>query len=407
MTAPSALPVADALTGTEAIPGDQAGETVQLTPNAIIALAAGLFGVTMQDEGSPLATKGTTINVTGGGATVSGTGAVKTLNIPGGGAGASDAVDVAFDPGGTDLVSTDLQALGEELNVKKVDAADALAVTGTPTVGQVVTYAGGGLSEWADAAGGAGGGSIVGSPISEVVITAAVTLDSDAFGQMHVCSGTTVDYTVGLPPVAGNDGKVVGIRMAPGLTRLVTIDGNAAELVGGLPSRIMWAGESAILLVAGGAWVKIAGLSRPMDAAIRNINDSQIIPTGFAGFTTILMGQTDVDTTGFMADLGNERIVIKRPGTYVADGLVYYVASAAATRMLARIANNGAAISERETEVTSPAAYPQIPLLARVNLAAGDLINLGTMHNSGGDRTVFGSPTTGACTLAVSEVLSW
>lgn len=44
----------------------------------------------VQDEGSPLSTAANTLNFTGAGVTASGTGATKTINIPGGGGGISD-----------------------------------------------------------------------------------------------------------------------------------------------------------------------------------------------------------------------------------------------------------------------------------------------------------------------------
>lgn len=44
-------------------------------------------GVTVSDEGTPLATTATGLNFTGAGVTASGTGATKIINIPGGGAG--------------------------------------------------------------------------------------------------------------------------------------------------------------------------------------------------------------------------------------------------------------------------------------------------------------------------------
>lgn len=51
------------------------------------AIAATSPGVTVQDEGAPLATAATTLNFTGAGVTASGTGTTKTINIPGGGGG--------------------------------------------------------------------------------------------------------------------------------------------------------------------------------------------------------------------------------------------------------------------------------------------------------------------------------
>jgi hypothetical protein len=44
-------------------------------------------GVTVQDEGTPLATDGTTLNFVGAGVTATGAGATKTITIPGGGSG--------------------------------------------------------------------------------------------------------------------------------------------------------------------------------------------------------------------------------------------------------------------------------------------------------------------------------
>jgi hypothetical protein len=57
-------------------------------------LEAGGSALTVQDEGSSLATAATTINFTGAGVTASGTGATKTVNIPGGGGGSSSPAPV-------------------------------------------------------------------------------------------------------------------------------------------------------------------------------------------------------------------------------------------------------------------------------------------------------------------------
>lgn len=49
-----------------------------------VNIPGGSDGVTVQDEGSALSTTGTTLNFTGAGVTASGTGSTKTINIPGG-----------------------------------------------------------------------------------------------------------------------------------------------------------------------------------------------------------------------------------------------------------------------------------------------------------------------------------
>lgn len=67
--------------------GTEVEAALQEAGAAIAALIAGGGGVTVQDEGSPLSTVGTTLNFTGAGVTATGSGATKTINIPGGGGG--------------------------------------------------------------------------------------------------------------------------------------------------------------------------------------------------------------------------------------------------------------------------------------------------------------------------------
>lgn len=60
---------------------DAGNDEVDIT----IAATGGGSGITVQDEGTPLTTDATTLNFTGSGVTASGSGATKTINIPGGG----------------------------------------------------------------------------------------------------------------------------------------------------------------------------------------------------------------------------------------------------------------------------------------------------------------------------------
>ena len=52
-----------------------------------ITISGGGSGVTLQDEGTPLSTLGTTLNFVGSGVVASGTGSTKTITISGGGGG--------------------------------------------------------------------------------------------------------------------------------------------------------------------------------------------------------------------------------------------------------------------------------------------------------------------------------
>ena len=69
-----------------------AGSNITLTSNndvVTIDAAAGLSGITVQEEGTALTTAATTINFVGSGVTASGTGATKTITVTGGGGGGS------------------------------------------------------------------------------------------------------------------------------------------------------------------------------------------------------------------------------------------------------------------------------------------------------------------------------
>lgn len=143
---------------------------------------------------------------------------------------------------------------------------------------------------------------------AEISVTGATTA---TIGKMHVCSGTTANYTLTLPAASGNAGKILGVRMSPALTKLVTLDGNASEAIDGATTRIMWAEESAILLCDGSNWFKIAGKSVPMRARLSRATDESTINA--ATWTRCTMTAQEYGTT-HLWDSGNGRITIPRPG---------------------------------------------------------------------------------------------
>lgn len=236
-----------------------------------------------------------------------------------------------------------------------------------------------------------------------MAITGATTLNSGAFGKWHVCSGTTADYTVGLPAVAGNAGKFIGIRMAPGLTKLVTIDGSGAETIDGEATRIMWAQESAILLCDGAMWTKVAGRTRPMLASLR-LNADQVIAN--AAVVKILLNAVDADNTGTMANLANNNVTIRRPGDYDVDGQVYYTAGVS-SRKLSSINKNGVQLLSSEVNSYSAGSYGVALTTKKVPLAASDQLELVGYQNSGAASTVFGHLTTNYTFLTALELPTW
>lgn len=67
--------------------GTQVEAALQEVGASIATLVAGGAGVTVQEEGTPLSTLGTTLNFVGSAVTASGTGSTKTITITGGGGG--------------------------------------------------------------------------------------------------------------------------------------------------------------------------------------------------------------------------------------------------------------------------------------------------------------------------------
>lgn len=167
--------------------------------------------------------------------------------------------------------------------------------------------------------GSGGSGDLVAALVNtEVSITGAATLTNSDFAKMHVASGTTSNYTIPLPAVASNGGKLMGFRMSGALTKLVTLQGNSTELIDGQNTRVMWANESAILYCDGTSWHKIAGRSLPMiataDQSAYGGGSGQSITTGTV--TVVDLDTSIDDNTGAMVDTTNDKIIIKRPGIY-------------------------------------------------------------------------------------------
>ncbi len=172
-------------------------------------------------------------------------------------------------------------------------------------------------ASWAAVSGGSGD-MLSTLTAAEISVTGAVTA---TISRMHVCSGTSANYTVTLPAVSGNTGKFIGFRMATGLTKLVTLDGASSETIDGATTRVMWTNEVAILFCDGTTWTKVAGKTIPMQC-------TATYGTGVSGQYTfsgapnefIIGPNTSVlDTTGQMFNSGNSSIDIVRTGLYTCN----------------------------------------------------------------------------------------
>lgn len=233
---------------------------------------------------------------------------------------------------------------------------------------------------------------------TEVSVTTTATL---TIGQRHVCSGTSADYTVTLPAASGNAGQRLQVRMASGLTKLVTVDGNSTELIDGSQTRVMWANEVAVLECDGTGWTKISGKSVPMfcstkRAAIQSISNNTE--------TKIALDTVNAESPAGQADVTtNDRINIKRPATY-------FITAAAIFNLAATSGNNQAYFKINGTKYTLVPIVPSVGATAPgpcmtvpVSLVAGDYVELGVFQLSGATRDTIG----GTEFLITQEVVQW
>lgn len=127
---------------------------------------------------------------------------------------------------------------------------------------------------------------------AEISVTNTVTA---TIGRMHVCSGTTANYTVTLPSVTGNAGKFIAFRMSGALTVFVTISGAATgQNIDGILTRVMHNNESCTLLCDGVTWTKIAGKTIPFFVEV-DASDQTLASNAF---TKLTMGTIVTDDNG-------------------------------------------------------------------------------------------------------------
>ena len=248
---------------------------------------------------------------------------------------------------------------------------------GTPVNGMsyydttLAQYRGYANSGWVDlgASGGGGGSSdllstLVNTPVS---ITGETTA---TISKMHVCSGTSVNYTVTLPSPSGNANKLIGFRMSPGLTKFVTLDAGASVSINGVQTRLMWANESVILLCDGSNWFKIGGITIPMSCNM--IRTSSLSSAG--GAIKISMDATASDPTGAMTD--TDQINIIRPGNYLMIGTSSFSSlSSNATNLQAKLAINGSYVRNVTTNGLS-GGYVSVECMHTAILNTSDKFSL-------------------------------
>jgi hypothetical protein len=148
----------------------------------------------------------------------------------------------------------------------------------------------------------------------EINIVNATVLTSNAFGKMHSIAAST-PFNVTLPNAVGNVNKVIGIRIDETATAaMFTINCSGSQTIDASGSRMLWAGESAILKSNGTNWNKIAGKTIPMTAKIDLNSD-------VSNFSSTILTQAALNGVSYASlpgnyDLTNYRLITLRGGVY-------------------------------------------------------------------------------------------
>lgn len=236
---------------------------------------------------------------------------------------------------------------------------------------------------------------------AEVSISAATTLTASAFGKMHVCSGTSSDYTVGLPAVSGNSGKLIGIRGDSALTRYVTLDPNASETIDGASSKVLRADEAMLLYCTGAAWTVLSLKSCPIKFSVTKTTDQSIAPSGF---TKVTFNNTEYNHGGGF-DLANSRFVCPRAGIYHLAANVTMNLTGSGDLHNFRVYKNGAQVRYPSYATTANTPnYVSASGATTLQLAVGDVVELYEYLAAAANRDITGG-TLGATVFSMTEVL--
>lgn len=232
--------------------------------------------------------------------------------------------------------------------------------------------------------------TLVNSPVS---VTGTTSLTSSAQGKLHICSGTSANYTISLPTSGMSTNGIITFQMASiaNLSKLVTLDAGSGKTIDGSQTRIMWADETAILKWDGSNWQKLAGKSIPMIGHM-SISSTINITSGLTQ-QKINLNSTVMDNTGLMCDMANNRINIVRAGNYVINGLAAYQNLVAApSRVVNLMWKNGVSTGTSLANSEScgvVGGYPKVPLIRpNYNFAAGDYVEISTAQNGGSTETL-------------------
>jgi hypothetical protein len=245
------------------------------------------------------------------------------------------------------------------------------------------------------------------SSSGEIALSGTTSMTSADYGLMHACTVSSA-YTVTLPTPVSIAGTQIGVRVKPSSTNLLTL-ATAAGNIDGASTRIMWAGESAVLESDGTNWVKIAGKTIPMQGLMA-LNATQSVASG--SVVNIPLTHTYIDNTGLMCDpVTNQYITVQRGANYSVVARVAWASlSALAIRVIAVAYKGGSTPAAQDERYAASGGSPCIGAAGVETFAAGNYCTLSTFQTTGASQTVnigtsaaYGDGTI----LSLTEIPAW
>jgi uncharacterized protein YjbI with pentapeptide repeats len=237
----------------------------------------------------------------------------------------------------------------------------------------------------------------------EPQISSVTTLTTDGLGKMHACT-VTAPYTLTLPTPVGVSQQQIAVRVRQDATALLTL-ATAGGNIEGQATRVMWAGESAILESDGTNWVKIGGKTIPMNCQIFQ-NTGQTLPD--STFAVVTVDITHLDNTGLMASPSTNQINVLRPGLYAVTGRMGMSgAPAAASRSILNVKSNGSTLLIQDERSVVTGTNLCCAVSTDVALSAGDYVQLSYRQACGSGWDTVAGAGANACGLIVREMPAW
>ena len=234
------------------------------------------------------------------------------------------------------------------------------------------------------------------SRVPSVLHTDYTTLTNSDLNKTHTCYLASSAFTVTLPSPVGISGQQICIKVTANSIQLLTLTTSGGN-IDGLATRIMWAGESAILESDGSVWGKIGGLTKPMICSIQLTHSQNILAT-----TKILFDFTLQDNTNLMSN--TNRINILRSNTYTVTAQTFYASPSTTSKIGSIVYKNGNPTSILQSETDYPSGSPSSThVLGPLSTQLGDFLDIYTYQGTGATQTLL----TNLTNFSAVEVPSW